>query len=204
MTEFCPKHLRETHSWALFELRVWRQLEVIVHPQRNVFYCLICNEFLLLWLFCYHSVSHFDLGEKFMISPLATSLLRSRTVCWGKGKDCSEAEHDYLQALVPLRTVQRPFQWGGSWQDVVIWGCFTVQLVLMSSIKTQTSYVSFIHIQHQCFKQNCRKEQLMFVPVCICIKSLKKFSRNFTVLFIFFLSTDQFQRFYFFFSAPPP
>ena len=110
------------------------------------------------------------LGKKFMISPLATSLLRSRTVCWGKGKDCSEAEHDYLQALVSLRTVQRPFQWGGSWQEVVIWGCVTVQLVLMSSIKTLTSYVSFIHIQHQCFKQNCRKEQLMFVPVCICIK----------------------------------
>ena len=156
-----------THR-SIFELRVWRQLVVIVHPQRNMVYCLICNEFLLLWLFCYHSVSHFDLGEKFMISPLATPLLRSRTVCWGKGKDCSEAEHDYLQALVPLRTVQRPFQWGGSWQEVVIWGCFTVQLVLMSSIK---SYVSFIHIQHPCFKQNWRKEQLMFVPVCICIKS---------------------------------
>ena len=31
-------------------------------------------------LFCYHSVSHFDLGEKFMKSPLATSLLRSRTL----------------------------------------------------------------------------------------------------------------------------
>ena len=84
-----------------------------------------------------------------MISPLATSLLRSRTVCWGKGKDCSEAGHDYLQAPVPLRTVQWPFQWGGSWQEVVIWGSFTVQLVLMSSVKTQTSYVSFIHIQHQ-------------------------------------------------------
>ena len=63
--------------------------------------------------------------------------------------------------------------------EVVIWGYFTVQLVLskkisndlMSSIKTQTSYVSFIHIQHQCFKQNSRKEQLMFVQVCICIKS---------------------------------
>ena len=76
---------------VLFELRVWGQLEVILHPQRNVVYCLICNEFLLLWLFCYHSVSHFVLGAKFMISPLATSLLRSRTVCWGKGKDCSEA-----------------------------------------------------------------------------------------------------------------
>ena len=145
---------------ALFELRVWCQLEVIVHLQRNVVYCLICNEFLLLWLFCYHSVSHFDLGAKFMISPLTTSLLRSRTVCWGKGKDCSEAEHDNLQAPIPLRTVQQPFQWGGSWQEVFTWGSFTVQLVLMSSIKTQTSYVSFIHIQHQCFKQNCRKEQI--------------------------------------------
>ena len=132
-------------TWALFELRVWCQLKVIVHPRRNVVYCLICKEFLLLWLFCYHSVSHFDLGDKtLMISPLATSLLRSRTVLWGKGKDCSEAEHDNLQALVRLRTVQRPFQWGGSWREVVIWGCFTVQLVLMSSIKTQTSW----HIFH--------------------------------------------------------
>ena len=39
------------------------------------------------------------------------------------------------------------------------------------TLQRMQSYVSFIHIQHQCFKQNCRKEQLMFVPVCICIKS---------------------------------
>ena len=40
-----------------------------------------------------------------------------------------------------------------------------MQLVLMSSIETQTSYVSFIHTQHQCFKQNCRKEQITPQPL---------------------------------------
>ena len=178
----------------LFELK---SLEVIVHPQRYMVYCLLCNEFLLLWLLCYYSVSHFDLGEKFMESPLATSLLRSRTLS-------VEAKAMIVQRLnmticrhLSLRTVQWPFQWGSSWQEVVIWGRFTMQLILMSSIKTQISYVSFIHNQHQCFKQNRKKEEINVFFQFVFALNLKNILVK--TLQFYFLSTDQ--RFYFNFNA---
>ena len=50
-----------------------------------------------------------------------------------------------------------------------------MQLVLMSSVKTQTSCVSFIHIQYQCFKQNCRK-------VCVCEFGFYVAFNNFSVI----------------------
>ena len=52
---------------------------------------------------------------------------------------------------------------------------------------------------HQCFKQNCKKEQ---INVCMCIKSKKIFSQNFPVLFLFFYWLINFR--YFFFAHPHP
>ena len=150
---------------ALFELRVWRQLEFIVHPQRNMVNCLICNEYLPLWLFCYHSVSHFELGEKFMKSPLATSLLRSRTLS-------VEAKAMIVQRLnmttrppensAAAISVRQFMTRGGHLGEV---HCATRINVIYKDTNKLCLLHSFIHFQHLCFKQNFwKKGKLMFVP----------------------------------------
>ena len=62
------------YNFLKYQLCIW-----------NMVYCLICNECLLLSLFRYHSVSHFDLGEKvyemspgFSLKKQNTCLLRQR------------------------------------------------------------------------------------------------------------------------------
>ena len=72
-----------------------------------------------------------------------------------------------------------------------------MQLILMSSIKTQISYVSFIHIQHQCFKQNRKKEEINVFFQFVFALNLKNILVK--TLQFYFLSTDQ--RFYFSFNA---
>ena len=121
--------------------------------------CLICNEYLLLYLlFCYHSVT--DLGEKFIKYPLATSLFRSRTLSVEAKEmivqrlNMTICRHPSLQEQCSCHfseavTHKRWSSGGGSL-------CNSYN---KSYIKTRTSYVSFIHIKQQCFKQNHKKEQ---------------------------------------------
>ena len=49
-----------------------------------------------------------------------------------------------------------------------------MQLVLMSSLNTQKSYVSCIHIQHQSFKQNRKKKQINVCSSLFLHLNLKK------------------------------
>ena len=88
--------------------------------------------------------------------PWPLSYKQQNTVCWGKSNDCSEAEHDCLQAPLPLRKVQQPFQWGSSWQDRGghLGEVHCATRICKSFIKTWTSYISFSRNQHQCFKQS--------------------------------------------------
>ena len=44
------------------------------------------------------------------ISPGHLSVKEQNTVCWSKGNDCSEAEHDHLQAPIPWEQCSSHFR----------------------------------------------------------------------------------------------
>ena len=110
-----PQNLMTSYgAWALYELKVWRQLEITVHPWWIMVSCLIHTEFLFLRLFCLAACQLLWLGTnayEISLGHLSLSLEKQKTVCWVKGNDCSEVGHDCLQSPPPpLSTVQRSFQ----------------------------------------------------------------------------------------------
>ena len=88
-----PRKLMTSYdAWALYELRVWSQLEITVYLCRIVVSCLIHNVSVLmanllgkitlcqlLWL----------ARKVYEILPGHLSLEKQNTVCWSKGNDCS-------------------------------------------------------------------------------------------------------------------